>query len=129
MTARHVVSATNVKTKTTMLPPWVHKASRVCDITNEHPTAVQVSVSLAASIGGVVKDDDAHQSKVYVVLLPEFKAPTAVAAATGSAVGGASGSAVDSAEREWIYSKDNLESLHPFWGVRRLTIDALQQEK
>ena len=129
MTARHSWSLRQTFKKTILLPPCVPKANRVHAIANELPAAVQVSVSLAASKDGVVKDDDAHQRRVDVVLLLEFKAPTAVAAATGSAVGGASGSAVELAEREWIYSKDTSESLHPCWGVRRLTNDALLHEK
>ena len=82
-----VAVATNVKTKTILLPPCVLKTNWVHDNANEHPAAVQVSVTLAASKDRIVKDDNAHQKKVDVVLLPEFKAPTAVAAALGSAVG------------------------------------------
>ena len=81
--------------------------------------AVPVTVSLAKTIGDAAEDQPF--SRIDFLLNPEFKAPapTAVAAVPGG----------DSAEREWIYSKDQSETLHPFWAVRRITDTALQQEK
>jgi hypothetical protein len=81
--------------------------------------AVPVTVSLAKTTGDVAEDQPF--SRTDFLLNPEFKAPasTAVAAVPGG----------DSAEREWIYSRDQSETMHPFWAVRRITDTALQQEK
>ena len=50
---------------------------------------------------------------------PEFKAPTAVAANPGEGQDA----------QKLIYSRDNSESMHPFWAVRRITNAKLQEER
>ena len=80
---------------------------------------VPVIVSLVKSTGDVAEDQP-FSRKDYLLNL-EFKAPaqTAVAAVPGG----------DSAEQEWKYSRDQSETLHPCWAVRRITDTVLQQEK
>ena len=72
--------------------------------------------------------DKAFERKVDLLLWPEFKTPTAVAASSGSADKGASGSAEAEAAK-FIYRKDESDALRPLWGVRKLTTDELQKEK
>ena len=98
------------------------------DINKEHPFAVLVSVCLTDNADAQTPGDKTFERKVDLLLWPEFKTPTAVAASSGSADKGASGSAEAEAVK-LIYSKDESEALHPFWGVRRLTTDELQKEK
>ena len=119
-----VVAGAHMQARTVMLPPCIPKQCKVYDSHNEHPMAVPVSVVLAQDTGDAVEAQlsdivAAKQSRSDFLLCPEFKAPTAVAAKPGG----------NPAEREWIYSKDQAETLHPFWGVRRITDTALQQEK
>ena len=114
-----VVAGADIPKKTVMLPPCVPRQCKVHDSNNEHPMAVPVTVSLAKTTSDVAEDQPF--SRMDFLLNPEFKAPasTAVAAVPGG----------DSAEREWIYSRDQSETMHPFWAVRRITDTALQQEK
>ena len=120
-----VVAGAIIKKNTLMLPPCVPKQCKVHDSTHEHPMAVQVSVSLADSTGQAAQDKVTRTAQF--LLLPEFKVPTAVAAAQTAVAADNKGG--DSALQEWVYSKDQSETLHPFWGVRRITADALQLEK
>ena len=105
----------------------------VYDATNEHPMAVPISVALANN-----KDtqsspgDKIAERMVDFFLCTDFKAPTAVAGSSSSAVVGGSGEHCDGGgdpEPRLVYSKDHSESLTPFWEVRRITIDALKQER
>ena len=98
------------------------------DITQEHPLAVPVSVCLTNNADQLTPGDKTCERKVDLLLWPEFKTPTAVAASSGPADKDASGSAEAGAPK-LSYSKDESESLHPFWGVRRLTTDQLQTER
>ena len=98
------------------------------DVTNEHPFALQVSVSLALKNGddpcGQAVDKGKPPSRIsHWFLCPEFKAPTLAPTAVAADAGG------EPNEPEWIYSRDQSESLHPFWAVRRLTDTELQKEK
>ena len=61
------------------------------------------------------------------LLMPDIKAPTAVAADQSSS--DAAGGSGDTPGATLVYSKDNSESLTPFWAVRRITSDDLQREK
>ena len=100
------------------------------DATNEHPMAVPISVALADNKDTQSPGDKNAERQVHLLLCPDFKAPTAVAASSSSS---SSNSAVcaadDAAVPRLVYSKDHSESLHPFWAVRRITNDALQQSK
>ena len=90
------------------------------DVRNEHPLAVRVSVGL--SDGTNVSDkptgcpSDSFGRRVDYVLLPEFKAPAAVAASPGEGQ--------DEQALKW--SKDDSESLHPFWALRRIPSSKLE---
>ena len=57
------------------------------------------------------------------LLCPEFKAPTLAPTAVAANAGG------ELDGPEWIYSRDQCETMHPFWAVRRLTDTELQKEK
>ena len=98
------------------------------DITKEHPLAVPVSVCLTDNADAQTPGDNTFERKIDLLLWPEFKTPTAVAASSGSADKGASGPA-EAEVVKFIYSRDESETLHPSWGVRRLTTDELQKEK
>ena len=101
----------------------------VHDANNEHPMAVPISVALADNKDTQSLGDKNAERKVNFLLCADFKAPTAAAASSSSAVSGGSGAADDAAVPRLVYSKDHSESLHPFWAVRKITNDALQQEK
>ena len=114
-----VVAGADIEHMTIMLQFCVPRQCKVHDSNNEHPMAVPVTVALAKTTGDVAEEQP--DTRIDFLLNPEFKAPapTAVAVVPGG----------DEAEREWIYSKDQSETLHPFWAVRRITDTALQQEK
>ena len=125
-----VTAGANMQVRALMLPPCIPKQRKVYDVTNEHPMAVDVSVTLALK-----KGDDPNETAVAAgqgtppartsnwLLCPEFKAPTLAPTAVAANAGGGP------AEPEWIYSKDRNETLHPFWAVRRLTDADLEKEK
>ena len=121
-----VVAVSKVKKNAIILPPCIPNKMVVHDANNEHPMAVQISVALADNKDTQSPGDKDAERKVNFLLCPDFKAPTAVAASSSSAVGGGSENA---AVPRLVYSKDCFESLHPFWAVRKITNDALQQEK
>ena len=123
-----VTAVAAMQPKALMLPPCVPKQRKVYDVTNEHPMALQVSVSLALKNGddpcGQAVDKGTPPSRMcHWLLCPEFKAPTLAPTAVAADAGG------ELDEPEWIYSRDQSESLHPFWAVRRLTDIELQKEK
>ena len=113
-----------------LLPPCVPKRNQVHDANNEHPYAVPVSVSLVDNKdapSSLANGDKKVERKSDFLLLPDIKAPTAVAAdQSSSADGGGSGG---TAGATLVYSKDHSESLNPFWAVRRMTADDMQREK
>ena len=85
-----VVAGAKVKTNALMLPPCVPQSNKVMDITKEHPFVVQVSVCLTDNADAQTRGDKTFERKVDLLLWPEFKTPTAVAASSGSADKGAS---------------------------------------
>ena len=98
------------------------------DANNEHPMAVQFSVALAYNAQSP-GDKNAERTANFL-LCPNFKAPTAAAASSSSGVGAASSSGSgNAAAPRLVYSNDQSESLHPFWAARKITSEALQQEK
>ena len=92
--------------------------------------AVPIPVALADNKDTQSPGDKNAERKVSFLSYPDFKAPTTVTASSSSS---SSNSAVcaadDAAVPRLVYSKDHSESLHPFWAVRIITNDALQQEK
>ena len=111
-----------------MLPPCIPKTLVVQDANNEHHMALLISVVLADNAQS--PGDKNAERKVNFLLSPGFKAPTAAAASSCSAVGAASSSCSENAAApRLVYSKDQSESLHPFWAVRKITSEALQQKK
>ena len=108
-----LVAGAAIKKNSLMLPCCIPKSNKVFDNDHESPLAVPVSVEVTQS------NDDASSKpirKVEFLVLPDFKPPTAVAAAP------------DGPECQLKWSKDESEVLHPFWAVRRLTTDQLQTE-
>ena len=123
-----VAAGSKVKTNAIMLPPCIPNKMVVQDANNEHPMAVQFSVALADNAQSL--GDKNAERKVNFLLCHDFKAPTAVAVSSSSAVGAASSSGSENAAApRLVYSKDQSESLHPFWAVRKITSEALQREK
>ena len=119
----YLVAGANMPAKSLLLPACVPIGCRVMDVQNEHPLAVRVSVALSDGTSDNVKAEHGAPSnvkrRVDYLLLPEFKAPTAVAANPGEGQD----------EQRLIYSKDDSESMHPFWAVRRITTAKLQEER
>ena len=113
----YLVAGANMPAKSLLLPACVPRGCKVHDVQNEHPMAVRVSVALSAGQVDNVKADHGALAniarRVDYLLLPEFKAPTAVAAKPGEAP------ILDGTHR-LNYSKDDSESMHPFWAVRRI---------
>ena len=118
-----VVASANMPAKSLYLPACVPRGCKVYDIHHEHPMAVRVSVGLADGTSDIVKAGDGVPANVArqieYVLCPEFKAPTAVAAKPGEGQDA----------QKLIYSRDNSESMHPFWAVRRIDARTLTQEQ
>ena len=116
----YLVAGADMPAKSLMLPACVPKGCRVHDALNEHPMAVPVSVTLSngTSEGATADTLGPPPTRAEYRLLPEFKVPTAVAVPTEG-------------EGECIfqYSKDDSESMHPFWAVRRLTKIKLEDEQ
>ena len=96
------------------------------DVHNEHPMAVPVAVTLSngTSEGATADTLGPPPTRAEYRLLPEFKVPTAVAAKPLSAV-----PTEGEGESIFQYSKDDSESMHPFWAVRRLTKIKLDDEQ
>ena len=119
----HVLAGADMEANSLLLPACVPNGCRVHDVKNEHPLAVRVSVSLSAGTEDDVSADGGTTAniarRVDYVLLPEFKAPAAVAASPGEGEG----------EKGFKWSRDASESMHPFWAVRRITNDKLQEER
>ena len=119
----YLVAGANMPAKSLLLPACVPRGCKVHDVQNEHPMAVRVSVALSDSTSDTAKADHGAPAnvarRVEYHLLPEFKAPTAVAANPGEGQD----------EQRLIYSKDDSESMHPFWAVRRISDAALQAER
>ena len=118
-----VVASANMPAKSLYLPACVPRGCKVHDLHNEHPMAVSVSVALADGTNNSVKAGDGAPAnaarQIEYPLCPEFKAPTAVAANPGEGQDA----------QQLIYSRDNSESLHPFWAVRRIDKKTLTQER
>ena len=109
--------------KSLMLPAC-SKGLEVHDVLNEHPMAVRVSVALSEGTcdhkpQGPIASPKSLATSVDCLWLPELKLPTAVAAKPGEGEG----------EGKLLYSKDDSESMHPFWAVRRITNAKLQEEQ
>jgi len=125
----YVLAGANMTANSLLLPACVPHGCKVNEVKNEHPLAVRVSVSLSdgkmdnVTADNVTADNAKHIGNITrcadYVLLPEFKAPTAVAAKPGE-----SGD-----EQRFTYSVDDSESMHPFWAVRRITSAKLAEEK
>ena len=121
----YLVAGANMPAKSLMLPAC-SKGFKVHDVLNEHPMAVRVSVALSKGTcddkppgpKASQKSLGTHPPVDYL-LLPELKVPTAVAAKPGEGEG----------EGKLLYSKDDSESMHPFWAVRRITNAKLQEER
>ena len=75
-----VVVGAKVKTNALVLPPCVPPSNKVMDINKEHPFAVQVSVCPTDNADAQTPGDTTFERKVDLLLWPEFKTPTAVAA-------------------------------------------------
>ena len=119
----HVLAGANMEANSLLLPACVPNGCRVSDVRNEHPLAVRVSVGLSDG----TKDSDKPTGcpsanfarRVDYVLLPEFKAPAVVTASPGEGED----------EQAFKWSKDDSESMHPFWAVRRITSRKLEEEQ
>ena len=122
-----LVAGANMPANSLYLPACVPRGCKVHDIHNEHPMAVSVSVALADGTSDSVKAGDGAPAnaarQTEYLLCPEFKAPTEAAAKPGECQ-----DAQQSTGR-LIYSKDNSESMHPFWAVRRIKKHNLMQEQ
>ena len=111
---------------TVCFPPCVPKQSRVLDI-SENPNAARIDVVALRAAVDAVNSPEGHilRSKSFFVA-PEFKTPTrvkpkaAVAAATNDNL---------SEDRSWLFGDTGPDTMHPFWGVRRLTQQALDKER
>ena len=119
----YLVAGANMPAKSLMLPAC-SKGFKVHDVTNEHPMAVRVSVALSKGNcdhkpPGPDASPKSLANRVDYLLLPELKVPTAVAVKPGEGEG----------EGKFLYSKDDSESMHPFWAVRRITNAKLQEER
>ena len=81
---------------------------------HEHPMAVRVPVALTAGSSDSVEAEGGAPAnvarQVEYLVGPEFNAPTAVAANPGEGQDA----------QKLIYSRDNSETMHPFWAVRRI---------
>ena len=119
----HVLAGANMEANSLLLPACVPNGCRVSDVSNEHPLAVRVSVGLSDGTKDNVSADGGPSAnlarRVDYVLLPEFKAPAAVAASPGEGQ--------DEQALKW--SKDDSESLHPFWALRRIPSSKLEEEQ
>ena len=119
----YLVAGANMPAKSLLLPACVPRGCKVHDVHNEHPMAVRVSVALSDGTSDAAQAEHGDPAKVArrvdYLLLPEFKAPTAVAANPGEGQD----------EQRLIYSKDDSESMHPFWAVRRISNAKLQDER
>ena len=119
----HALAGANMEANSLLLPACVPNGCRVHDVNNEHPLAVRVSVSLSDGTKDDVSADAGTPAniarRVDYVLLPEFKAPAAVAASPGEGED----------ERAFKWSKDDSESMHPFWAVRRIPSSKLAEEQ
>ena len=111
-----------------LLPPCVPQSNKVIDISKEHPFVVQGSICFTDNADAQTPGDKTFERQIDLLLWPEFKTPTAIAASSGSADKGASGSAEAEAVK-LMCSNDESEALHRFCAVRGLTTDELQKEK
>ena len=119
----YLVAGEDMPAKSLMLPAC-SKGFKVHDVQNEHPMGVRVSVALSKGIdddkppGPDAKPTLLDNHADYLLLL-ELKVPTAVAVKPGE----------DEGEVKFNYSKDDSESMHPFWAVRRINNAKLQEER
>ena len=124
-----VAASANLQKNQLTLPPAVPKGCKVHDSTHENPQAVPVSVSLSDCANA--EGEPTQQNKLFSFLLtPELKIPQPKAT---PAVAASESEILADPDRagapEWLWSKDQSESIYPFWGVRRLTEAALKQEQ
>jgi len=107
-------------------PPCVPKQSRVLDI-SENPNAARIDVVALRAAVDAVNSPEGHilRSKSFFVV-PEFKTPTRVK--PKAAVAGATNDNL-SEDRSWLFGDTGPDTMHPFWGVRRLTHQQLEIER
>ena len=108
------------------LPPCVPKQTRVLD-TTENPNAVRIDFVALRTAEAAANSPDGHvlrANSFYVV--PLFKTPKAVnpKAAVAAAINDNL-----SADHSWVFDDNGSDTMHPFWGVRRLTQQALDKER
>ena len=108
------------------LPPCVPKQTRVLD-TTENPNAVRIDFVALRTAEAAANSPDGHvlrANSFYVV--PLFKTPKAVnpKAAVAAAINDNL-----SADHSWVFDDNGSDTMHPFWGVRRLTHQQLEIER
>ena len=120
-----VIATSDVTVETIKLPPCVPKNMRLLD-TAKDPNSIQVSVKLHATLAETntpkAKSAPAKQTPVIkhsaTYYLPmEFRSPKM---AGGNEV-------IKDANPEWQWSKDDSETMHPFWAVKRLTSSQMRK--
>ena len=129
----YVTAAREVAAKEIWLPACIPKQMKLLE-RSEHPHAVPVKVTLlppTEALDGHV--ETAPQASVTYMMCPEFRAPSAVAEATGAPRSSDAPSA-ENADTEtavaeaWAWGvKGQVETMHPFWAVRRMTRTQLKK--
>ena len=118
-----VVATENVPAESILLAPCIPRQSKVQEKT-EHPLAVRVGVKTVRTTQDAIPNDAGKvRTERDFWLLPEFKAPSE--RTTAAAVAGSSAS---TPTIEWLWGEGPPETMHPFWAVRKLTQQQLDQE-
>jgi len=121
-----VVATSMIEPGELWLPACVPKQSRVLDAT-ENPNAVRIDVVALRTAVAAANSPDGHvlRSKSFYVV-PEFKQPKAVDPNTAVA---AAMKEHFSADGKWLFADGGADTMHPFWGVRRLTMQQIEKER
>ena len=114
-----VIALTEVKAKTILLPPCVPKQSQVVEC-SEHPAAVPLTVHYLQ--GDREGTDEPQRTKKTFFVNPEFKSPQS--SDNPAAVAEADGAS----QQEWVWGPPGMETMHPFWAVRRMNSKQLARE-
>ena len=125
-----VVATTNIEKGMLWLPGCVPKQSRVLE-QSEHPSAVSLWVVVTRSTEAAANHPDGNviRTREFKVV-PEFKVPTMADQAIGSQPAVADfKNEKHSGDGKWLFDDGTPDTMHPFWGVRRLTYQQLQKER
>lgn len=121
-----VVATRKVEAHSIWLPPCVPKQSKVFE-RSEHPAAVQVRVKVLRGAEEAADGNVLREAAFFV--LPEFKPPVKKQSSNTAVAGTAVADPQTPPADEWLWGEGSLETMHPFWAVRRLTEKQLQQLK